>query len=103
MPDGVLAKDSHSRNVSNAPTTGTYTYTYTVYASADRAGGLVGANVNGLLAASWDVPAAPFGDYSRCTMTFTASAGDVIRVWMYSPAWPGYVVIDDASVTLAGE
>jgi hypothetical protein len=74
-----------------------------VYASADRAGGLVGANVNGLLAASWDVPAAPFGDYSRCTMTFTASAGDVIRVWMYSPAWPGYVVIDDASVTLAGE
>jgi hypothetical protein len=84
-----------------APATGTYTYT--VYASADRAGGLVGANVNGLLAASRDVTAAPFGDYSRYTMTFTAAAGEVIRVWMYSPAWPGYVVIDDASLTVADE
>jgi hypothetical protein len=81
-----------------APVTGTYTYT--VYATADRAGGLVGANVNSQLAASRDVTVAPFGDYSRHTMTFTASAGDVIRVWMYSPAWPGYVVVDDASLTL---
>ena len=37
------------------------------------------------------------------TMTFTASAGDVIRVWMYSPASPGYVVIDDAILMLAGK
>ncbi len=80
-----------------APTTGTYTYT--VYATADRAGGLVGANVNGQLAASREVNAAPFDDYSRYTMTFTAAAGEVIRAWMYSPASPGYVVIDDASVT----
>jgi hypothetical protein len=79
-----------------APTTGTYTYT--VYASADRAGGLVGANVNGLLAISSPVTAAPFGEYSRYTMPFTAQAGDTIRVWMYSPALPGYVVIDDASL-----
>jgi hypothetical protein len=32
-------------------------------------------------------------------MTFQASAGDTIRVWMYSPATPGYVVIDDVSLT----
>jgi hypothetical protein len=81
----------------------TSTYGYTVYATADRAGGLVGANVNGLLAASRDITAAPFGDYSRYTMSFTASAGDVIRVWMYSPAWPGYVVIDDARLVIEGE
>jgi hypothetical protein len=87
-----------------APATATYgTYTYTVYATADRAGGLVGANVNGMLATSREVTAAPFGDYSRYTMTFTASAGDVISVWMYSPAWPGYVVIDDASLVLMAE
>jgi hypothetical protein len=81
-----------------APTTGTYSYT--VYATADRAGGLVGANVDGLLSASNQVAPAPFGVYTRYTMSFTASAGDVIRVWMYSPASPGYVVIDDASLTL---
>ena len=31
-------------------------------------------------------------------MTFAATAGDVIRVWMYSPATPGYVVVDDADL-----
>jgi len=30
----------------------------------------------------------------------SARAGDIIRVWMYSPATPGYVVIDDAALTL---
>jgi hypothetical protein len=35
-------------------------------------------------------------------MTFTANVGDVIRVWMYSPPSPGYVVIDDASLVMAG-
>jgi hypothetical protein len=79
-----------------APSSGTYTLR--MYASADRAGGLVGANVNGWTAASMNVPVAPFGAYSEHMMTFTASAGDVIRVWMYSPAWPGYVVIDDTSL-----
>jgi len=32
-------------------------------------------------------------------MTVPARAGDVIRVWMYSPATPGYVVIDDVVLT----
>jgi hypothetical protein len=31
-------------------------------------------------------------------MTFLATAGDTIRVWMYSPAILGYVVIDDVSL-----
>jgi hypothetical protein len=80
-----------------APAAGTYAFV--VYASADRAGGLVGANVNGVTAASSDVAPRNFGDYARYEMTFTANAGDVIRVWMYSPATPGYVVIDDAALT----
>lgn len=81
-----------------APQTATYSLAF--YASADRAGGLVGANVNGLTAASSNVEARPFGDYALYTLTFTANAGDVIRVWMYSPATPGYVVIDDVSLTV---
>ena len=65
--------------------------------------GLVGGNVNSVVGASSDVTAASFGDYSRHTLKFAASAGDVIRVWMYSPASPGYIVIDDASLMLASE
>ena len=79
-----------------APVSGTYVLR--IHATADRAGGLVGANVNGATAASSAVAAAPFGRYSLYSMTLSASAGDVIRVWMYSPALPGYVVIDDVSL-----
>jgi len=78
---------------------GTGTYTLTVFATSDRDGGLVGANVNGSGAISAAVSPGEFGAYLPYTMTFDASAGDVIRVWMYSPAAPGYVVIDDASLT----
>jgi endonuclease/exonuclease/phosphatase family metal-dependent hydrolase/regulation of enolase protein 1 (concanavalin A-like superfamily) len=80
-----------------APSTGTYTLTF--FANADRTGGLVGANVNGASAASANVQTRGFGNYgSAYTMTFSASAGATIRVWMYSPAIPGYVVIDDVSL-----
>jgi hypothetical protein len=33
-------------------------------------------------------------------MSFSAAAGDTIHVWMFSPASPGYVVIDDVSLVL---
>ncbi len=82
-----------------APRTGSYTLR--VYATADRAGGLVGANVNGATAATSAVEPAAFGSYALHSMTFAVSAGEVIRVWMYSPASPGYVVIDDASLVTA--
>ncbi len=80
----------------SAPVSGSYTFR--IYASADRTGGLVGVNVNGSTAASRDVARRPFGVYEPYTMTFSAIAGDVIRVWMYSPPVPGYVVIDDGSL-----
>jgi hypothetical protein len=82
-----------------APETAQYQLRF--YASADRPGGLVGANVNGMTAATAAVGPAPFGEYAPYVMTFTARAGDVVRVWMYSPAVPGYVVIDDVSLTQA--
>jgi len=80
-----------------APSTGTYLLTF--YATADRDGGLVGAHVNGAPAASSPVEARGFRNYGAAyTMTFPATAGDTIRVWMFSPAIPGYVVVDDVSL-----
>jgi len=80
-----------------APSTGTYLLT--IYATADRDGGLVGANVNGAFAVSSLVEARGFRNYGAAyTMTFPATAGDTIRVWMYSPSIPGYVVVDDVSL-----
>jgi len=81
----------------NAPTTGSYTLT--IFANADRPGGLVGANVNGQTANSAPVDVRGFGTYGApYVIAFSANAGDTIRVWMYSPATPGYVVIDDVSL-----
>ncbi len=77
----------------------TATYTLTVYATADREGGLVGANVNQVLAATSTVAPRGWRNYGDAyVMTFAAQAGDTIRVWMYSPSTPGYVVIDDVSL-----
>lgn len=81
-----------------APTSGLYAFS--IYATADRPGGMVGLNVNGVTANSANVEPRGFENYTRYTLGFTAAAGDTIRVWMYSPALPGYVVIDDASLTV---
>jgi hypothetical protein len=80
-----------------APAAGTYVLT--LFATTDRAGGWVGANVNGSDVVSTPVETRSFGDYVPYTMTFAANAGDLIQVWMYSPATPGYVVIDDVVLT----
>jgi endonuclease/exonuclease/phosphatase family metal-dependent hydrolase len=82
-----------------APATGTYTVTF--WANADRTGGLVGAAVGvGGPGPSANVLAGGFGQYRMYTMTFTATQGDTIFVWMYSPPVPGDVVIDDVSLTV---
>jgi hypothetical protein len=74
-------------------------YILTLYANADRPGGLVGVNVNGATVASMPVAVHGFGNYgAACSMTFSANAGDTIRVWAYSPGTPGYVVVDDVTL-----
>jgi hypothetical protein len=75
----------------------------TFYANADRPGGLVGVNVTTTLASSAGVDVRGFGNYGvPYVMNFTAAAGDTVIVWMYSPATPGYVVIDDVSLVFVG-
>ena len=89
--------DSARMQEVTAPSTGIYTLTF--YSTADRDGGIVGANVNGALAVSSPVEARGFRNYGApYTMTFPATAGDTIRLWMYSPAIPGYVAVDDVSL-----
>jgi regulation of enolase protein 1 (concanavalin A-like superfamily) len=80
-----------------APVDGTYTYA--VYANASRGGAWVGVNVNGAGVQSAPVAQGAAGAYAVYSMSFTAKAGDVIRVWLYSPAVPGSAVIDDARLS----
>src|SRR5215467_6853723 len=75
-------------------------YTLRLFSTADRPGGSVGVNLNSQTVIARDVAVRNFGDYAEYTMPFSAHAGDTIRVWMYSPPTPGYVVIDDVSLTL---
>jgi len=94
----TTAQDCGMYQEITAPVTGHYIFT--IFANADRFGGLVGANVNGAAAASTPIGVRGFRNYGDMyTVSFNAVAGDRIRVWMYSPASPGYVVIDDASLT----
>jgi hypothetical protein len=75
-------------------------YTFTIYANANRAGGLVGVDVNGTTVTTSKVIKRGFGNYGApYVMTFSALKGDSIRVWMYSPPTYGYVVVDDATLT----
>jgi hypothetical protein len=76
-----------------APTSANYRVSF--YANADRAGALVGANVNGTAVGHANVEARGTGYGEPYTFGFRANAGDTIRVWMYSPATPGSAVIDD--------
>jgi hypothetical protein len=40
------------------------------------------------------------GGYAPYSRGVFAKAGDVIRVWLYSPAAPGAVTIDDATLMI---
>jgi hypothetical protein len=74
-------------------------YTFTIYANADKTGGRVGVSVNGVTVAVSGVRRGGFGNYGTPhVIPFSASQGDTIRVWMYSPASRGYVVVDDATL-----
>jgi regulation of enolase protein 1 (concanavalin A-like superfamily) len=71
-------------------------YAFSVFAAADKPGALIGVNINGVdnhLSVAVDV-----SGYREYDIAFAANAGDVIRVWAYSPASAGALVIDDATL-----
>jgi hypothetical protein len=75
-------------------------YVCSVRANSNHAGAFVGVNINGVGFQSLPIDVHPVGDYGTApyTISFTASAGDTVRVWMYSPATPGVVAIDAATL-----
>jgi hypothetical protein len=81
----------------SVPSSGLYRLTF--YADADRTGGLVGVNVNGTTVNSVEVEVGRRDSDRRYIMGITVFSGDTVRVWMYSPATPGSVVIDDVTLT----
>jgi hypothetical protein len=72
-------------------------YVFTVRAATDKADALVGVDINAETVASATVA---IGGYQTYRTAFFARAGQVIRVWAYSPVAAGSLVIDDASVIL---
>ena len=69
------------------------------FVHADQPGALVGVNINGSSAGFAKVDEHVAG-YYQDGVGVLAKAGDTIRVWMYSPATPGSVLIDDASLVI---
>ena len=77
------------------PATGTYIFT--VYVASDKPDVLIGVNVNG----KGTRRPVSVGDYAPNSVGLQGlRTGDRIRVWIYSPAAPGRVVVDDASFVL---
>jgi len=71
------------------------TYVFSIHAHADHPGGLVGVNLNGMPVVSMPVQV---GGYQIYAASGFVAASDVIRVWMYAPATPGFVAVDDVNL-----
>ena len=78
-----------------APSTGTYTFRAFV-ASNIGSGVSLGADVAGTQATSQTVTGD--GGYRQYQLTFTATAGQTIKCWIYSSAQSGWVTVDQASL-----
>ena len=80
------------------PATGSYVFS--VRANSDHSGALVGVNINGSGFQSLPIDVTPAGNYGVApyTISFDASAGDTVRVWMYAPATPGFAAIDGVTL-----
>ncbi len=72
-------------------------YTLTAFADAGQSGAWIGWNLNGASLASAPVSA---GGYHQQTLSHDFNAGDVVRVWLYRAASPGWATIDDASLVM---
>lgn len=76
-----------------APRTGTYTLTAAVASSKTAT---LGVDVAGAQVAT--LPSTPGGGYKTVKTSFTATAGQSIKVWYYSGTGDGWATIDDVSL-----
>lgn len=74
----------------------TGTFTVTAYCAASGAAPAIGIDVGGTQVVNMSVTAD--GAYRQYTQTFSAVAGQTIKVWYYTPAGSGWAVLDDVSV-----
>jgi hypothetical protein len=74
-------------------------YKFAVYIGADHQGGLVGVDVNGAGVGGSVLASINAEGYKLYSIGFFATAGDVVRVWVYAPAAAGAIVVDDSSLT----
>ncbi len=78
-----------------APTT--RSYTLTAYAANSTGSVQLGIDVNGSQIRNLSVTGD--GSYRQYTITFTANAGQTIKVWYYAGAVNGWATLDDVSLT----
>jgi len=80
------------------PATGTYVFS--VRATSTQSGSFVGVNINGLSFQSLPIDMWPKGTWGSppYMISFSANKGDIVRVWMYSPATPTWTAIDAATL-----
>jgi O-glycosyl hydrolase len=97
--DGALnptsSQDVALAQTVTAPSTKTYTLTAKVAASGNNVS--LGVDVAGSQAASLTVVSG--GAYQTRTLTFSATQGQSIKVWYYSPASSGWATIDDVNLS----
>src|SRR5262249_1757664 len=80
-------------------------YALSLYAKSDRAGAFIGVSVNAASAGSREVSIRRWGPESAATygapyrFTFSANPGDTVTVWGFSPNTPGWLVMDDVTLT----
>jgi hypothetical protein len=76
------------------------TYVFSVRATSTHSGAFVGVNINGSSFQSLPIDVWPKGTWGSppYTISFSANKGDIVRVWMYSPATPAWTAIDAATL-----
>jgi len=74
-------------------------YILTFFANADGPGAQIGIDVNGQSHPGAPVDVREPGNYSQYSWGLILSAGDTLRVWMYSPANGARVMLDDVTLS----
>lgn len=74
-------------------------YIVTLFANTDRPGALIGFDLNGTSYPDAPVDVRIPGNYSQYVRGLILSAGDTLRVWMYSPANGATVTLDDVTLS----